>query len=119
MNPKKVSGDQGEAQTAQYLQTRGYVILDRQWRCRFGELDIVCRSPEGCLCFVEVKRRGRNSIGLPREFVDGRKQDRLRRAANLYLGFHGLDVCARFDVAEVYEETNGTLRVEYLESAFE
>ncbi len=119
MSLTKTSGDQGEARAARYLQERGYRMLERQWRCRFGELDIVARSPEGCLCFVEVKRRGRNSIGLPREFVDGRKQDRLRRAANLYLGVHGLDTPARFDVAEVYEETNGVLRVEYLESAFE
>lgn len=115
----KTSGDQGEARAARYLQERGYRILDRQWRCRFGELDIVCRSPEGYLCFVEVKRRGPGSIGLPRESVDGRKRARLRRAANLYLGVHGLDVPSRFDVAEVYEEPGGALRVEYLESAFE
>ena len=119
MTGKKASGDQGEAQAARYLQARGCVILDRQWRCRFGELDIVCRSPDGVLCFVEVKRRGRNSIALPREFVDGRKQERLRRAAGLYLSTHSLDVPARFDVAEVCEEPNGALRVEYLESAFE
>ena len=50
--------------------------------------------------------------------MDGRKQQRLRRAANLYMGFHGLDCPARFDVAEVYEERNGGLRVEYLEDAF-
>ena len=50
--------------------------------------------------------------------MDGRKQERLRRAANLYMGFHGLDCPARFDVAEVYEEKDGALRVEYLEDAF-
>ncbi|WP_325199502.1 YraN family protein [Oscillibacter sp.] len=115
---KKASGDQGEALAARYLEERGYTILNRQWRCRFGELDLVARSPDGVLCFVEVKRRGPGSIGLPREFVDGRKQQRLRRAANLYLGFHGLDCPARFDVAEVYEGKDGGLQVEYLEDAF-
>jgi len=119
MKGMKASGDQGEAQAAGYLEERGYAILDRQWRCRFGELDIVARSPEGILCFVEVKRRGSGAIGLPREFVDGRKQARLRRAAGAYLSFHGLDVPARFDVAEVYEENNGSFRVVYLENAFE
>ena len=118
MSGKKASGDQGEDFAARYLARRGYTILNRQWRCRFGELDIVAKSPEGVLCFVEVKRRGPGSIGLPREFVDGRKQERLRRAANLYMGFHGLDCPARFDVAEVYEEKDGALRVEYLEDAF-
>lgn len=118
MSRKKAAGDQGEALAAQYLRERGYAVLDRQWRCRFGELDVVARSPEGVLCFVEVKRRGPGSIGLPREFVDGRKQQRLRRTAGLYLGVHDLEARARFDVAEVYEEPNGALRVEYLENAF-
>lgn len=119
MSRTKSSGDQGEALAAQFLQAKGFTILDRQWRCRYGELDIVCRSPEGVLCFVEVKRRGRGSIGLPREFVDGRKQQRLRLAAAAYLGFHDLDVPARFDVAEIYEGQSGGLRVIYLENAFE
>lgn len=119
MSRAKDRGDQGEAWAAQYLQRRGYAILDRQWRCRFGELDIVARSPEGYLCFVEVKRRGPGAIALPRESVDSRKQARLRRAAAAYLGSHRLDVPARFDVAEVREEAGGGLRVEYLENAFE
>lgn len=119
MRRTKELGDAGEALVVRYLQRREYRILDRQWRCHFGELDIVARSPEGHLCFVEVKRRGPGSIGLPREAVDGRKQARLRKAAGLYLSFFGLDVPARFDVAEVYEKPNGALRVEYLENAFE
>lgn len=118
MRGTKASGDQGEALAVRYLEERSYTILDRQWRCRFGELDVVCRSPEGVLCFVEVKRRGPGAIGLPREFVDGRKRERLCRAANLYMGFHGLDCPARFDVAEIYGEKDGGLRVEYLEDAF-
>lgn len=118
MKGTKASGDQGEALAARYLEEQGYTILNRQWRCRFGELDLVCRSPEGVLCFVEVKRRGPGSIGLPREFVDGRKRERLRRAANLYMGVHSLDCSARFDVAEIYEEKDGGLRVEYLGDAF-
>ncbi len=119
MNGTKASGDQGEALAGRYLEGRGYKVLERQWRCRFGELDIVARSPDGILCFVEVKRRGSGSIGLPREFVDGRKQQRLRQAAGLYMGMHGLDCPARFDVAEIYGEKDGGLRVVYLEDAFE
>lgn len=119
MSRSKTSGDQGEAAAAQYLERRGCTVLDRQWRCRFGELDIVARSPEGVLCFVEVKRRGPGSIGLPREFVDSRKQERLRKAAAAYLSACDAEAPARFDVAEVYEENSGALRVEYLESAFE
>ena len=72
----------------------------------------------GTLCFVEVKLRGSGAIGLPREFVDSRKQSRLRAAAACYLSARALDVPARFDVAEVYEEADGALRITYLEDAF-
>ena len=51
--------------------------------------------------------------------MDGRKQERLRKAAATYLSTHELDAPARFDVAEVYQENNGELRIEYLENAFE
>lgn len=115
----KESGDQGEAFAAEFLTARGYSILERQWKCRYGELDLIARSPEGVLCFVEVKRRGPGSIGLPREFVDGRKQEKLRKTAGAYLAVSGEDCPARFDVAEVFEETGGGLRIEYLENAFE
>ena len=54
---------------------------------------------------------------LPREFVDSRKQQRLRSAAEMYLSQQELDAPARFDVAEVYEE-NGQLRINYIENAF-
>ena len=108
----------GEEQAAHFLERAGYRILDRRFRCREGELDLV--ASQGCyLCFVEVKLRGAGAIGLPREFVDGRKRDRLRKAAMAYLLETGLDdVRARFDVAEVYVGKNGSLRVEYLEDAF-
>ena len=112
-------GNRGEAEVARYLRKKGYTLLASQWRCRFGELDLVAKSRRGTVCFVEVKLRGAGSIALPREFVDPRKQERLRKTAAVYLSAHELDVPARFDVAEVYEESDGTLRVKYLKDAFE
>lgn len=119
MAEQKRAGDRGEAEAARYLRKKGYTLLASQWRCRFGELDLVARSRQGVLCFVEVKLRSAGAIGLPREFVDARKRERLRAAAACYLSVHELEVPARFDVAEVYVEKNGRLRVEYLENAFE
>lgn len=113
------SGNRGEAEVAKYLRKKGYILLASQWRCRFGELDLVAKDKQGTICFVEVKLRGAGSIALPREFVDQRKQARLRTAAAGYLSTHEIEAPARFDVAEVYQENNGTLRVEYLENAFE
>ncbi|MEI3347095.1 MAG: YraN family protein [Dysosmobacter sp.] len=91
MTSAKAAGDRGEALVARYLQKAGYTLLDRQWRCRFGELDLVARSREGIVCFVEVKLRGPESMGLPREAVDARKQARLRRTAGAYLSRYELD----------------------------
>jgi len=119
MSTAKAAGDRGEAAVAVWLERRGCTILARQWRCRFGELDLVARDRQGVICFVEVKLRSTRSIGLPREFVDSRKQARLRAAAAAYLSACDLDAPARFDVAEVYAKSDGGLRVEYLEGAFE
>lgn len=119
MSTTKAAGDRGEAEVARYLRKKGYILLASQWRCRFGELDLVARSKRGTICFVEVKLRSSGSIGLPREFVDSRKRERLRTAASAYLSAHDIDAPVRFDVAEVYQEQNGSLRVEYLENAFE
>jgi putative endonuclease len=115
----RARGNRGEAEVARFLRKQGYVLLASQWHCRFGELDLVAKDRRGTICFVEVKLRGAGSIALPREFVDARKQERLRKTAAVYMSSHDLDVPARFDVAEVYEEQDGTLRVQYLESAFE
>ena len=119
MSGRKAAGDRGEAEVARYLRKKGYTLLASQWRCRFGELDLVAQDKRGTVCFVEVKLRSTGSIGLPREFVDTRKQERLRTAAAAYLSTHDIDAPARFDVAEVYAENDGSLRVEYLENAFE
>ena len=117
MGKTQSAGNRGEAAVARYLRQKGYTLLASQWRCRFGELDLVARDRQGTLCFVEVKLRGSGAIALPREFVDSRKQQRLRSAAELYLASVGLDAPVRFDVAEVYDE-GGSLRIEYIENAF-
>ena len=112
-------GNAGEAEAARYLRKKGYTLLASQWRCRFGELDLVARDKRGTICFVEVKLRSAGAIGLPREFVDQRKQERLRKAAACYLSTHEIDAPARFDVAEVYtDEDHRIVRLEYLEDAF-
>lgn len=76
MGKTQSAGNRGEAAVARYLRQKGYTLLESQWRCRFGELDLVAKDKRGLLCIVEVKLRGSGSIALPREFVDGRKQQR-------------------------------------------
>ena len=121
MSTTKDLGDRGEDLTADWILSRGCRILDRRWRCRYGELDLVARDADGTICFVEVKLRSGSLAGLPREAVDRRKRERLRSAAESYLALHDLgDAPARFDVAEVYTDGNHRpVRLEYLEDAFQ
>lgn len=120
MKSGKSSGDWGEALVADYLRKRGFRILDAQYRCRFGEIDLVARDGE-VLCFVEVKVRSDIRHGLPREYVTASKQAKLRTTANYYLATHDPDAFCRFDVAEVYTDkvhAPERTRVEYIENAF-
>ena len=113
---KRALGEWGEELTADYLRKRGYTLLASRYRCRYGEVDLIAKKGS-TLCFVEVKARTNLSRGLPREYVDGRKQQRLRTTAAFYLSAKELDCPVRFDVAEVYVDEKGKYRIEYLENA--
>lgn len=114
----RVEGVWGEAQTANYLRAHGYTLLAHSYHCRFGEIDLIARKGN-LLCIVEVKLRTNLSCGLPRDYVTAGKQEKLRKTAACYLAAHELDCPVRFDVAEVYTDTDHTdIRIEYLENAF-
>ena len=120
MNQREV-GTRQESRAAEYLESLGYHILERNFRCRFGEIDLIAWDGD-ILCFVEVKTRTNLQMGLPREYVTPAKQRRIKKTALFYLAAHDLDCPARFDVAEVYAEKPGDkngVRIEYLEDAFQ
>jgi len=94
-------GRWGEDRAAEYLRDKGYRILAANWKCRFGEIDLVAGDGT-CLCFVEVKLRKSAAYGSAAEFVDRRKQSRLRATAELWLMRHPTDLQPRFDVVEIY-----------------
>ena len=102
-------GDRGEAAVARAMARRGYAVLERQYRCRWGEIDLIVRSPEGVRCFVEVKTRSPGAIAAARESVTPTKQRRL------YLAERRLDCRCRIDVAEVYWTSR---RINYIINAF-
>jgi len=122
MDERKRRGNQGEAAVAMALERRGYRILERQYHCRWGEIDLIAWAPEGVLCFVEVKSRTGTRFTAPREAVTAAKQRRLRNAASWYLAQTGLDDCpCRFDVAEVWPSTRNKWdkpNLNYIISAF-
>ena len=98
MNTRK-NGDIYEQRAMSLLEAKGYVILDRQYRCAFGEVDIVARDGN-CIVFAEVKHRKSKSSGDPLEAVTYKKMRRISMTARHYMMKHGIseDVSIRFDV---------------------
>ncbi len=111
-------GAYGERGAMRTLALIGMEILDRNWRCPEGELDIVARNRE-VIVFCEVKTRRRRWYGEPADAVDGRRMHRLRAAATAWLGAHpGHRGELRFDVICVWPQRRGPARVEHLIGAF-
>jgi putative endonuclease len=105
VDPRQALGKRGEDLACEELERRGYDILDRRFRTRFGELDIVARD-NGVLVFVEVRARGSGRFGNPAESVTAQKQRRVAAMAESYLGLEAAgDRVCRFDVVAVESET--------------
>ena len=96
----RLLGRWGEALAADWLRKQGCTVLEANWRCRFGELDLIAQDGT-YLCFVEVKLRKSDRFGRAGEFVDRRKQDKLRIAAEQYLSLKPTELQPRFDVIEI------------------
>lgn len=120
MSKADLLGPWGEMQAVDHLRLKGYAILSCNYRCRFGEIDIVARKGR-YLAFVEVKLRKSSAFGEAKEFVDRRKQERLKATALLWLEEHDYDLQPRFDVIEVYAPEGVKTfrpRINHLENAF-
>ena len=115
----KARGDFGEERAARYLRRKGYRIVERNFRCRQGEIDIIAEKG-GVLAFVEVKLRRDERFAEAREFVNAAKQRRILAAAQLWLAQHESALQPRFDVIEIYAPggERGPLRIEHIEDAF-
>jgi putative endonuclease len=115
--PAAALGSGGERAAADFLVGRGYHILERNFRCRGGEVDLIALDG-GVLVFVEVKVRRTLSRGAPIEAVTALKQARVRRAAQEYLTFCGrIFQRIRFDVISVMKTAKNT-DITHLKAAF-
>lgn len=109
---RQALGSAGEDMAATWYEARGYKVVDRNWRCREGELDLVVRRGSA-LVFVEVKTRSSSRFGLPAEAVTASKQRRLRMLAGRYLADTGARGSLRFDVVGILAG-----KLEVIEAAF-
>jgi putative endonuclease len=117
-DPRRRLGNAGEDAVAAWYEAAGYRVIDRNWRCREGELDVVVTVGD-TLVFCEVKTRLSTRFGAPVEAVTVTKQRRLRMLAARWLAEHNhRRRTLRFDVASVMRGTDGDLTVEVLEDAF-
>ncbi|MGB9859858.1 MAG: YraN family protein [Moorellaceae bacterium] len=116
---RRQKGQQGEAAAASFLLKNGYRLLEQNFRCALGEIDVVAED-KGEIVFVEVKARFSHLMGAPQEAVDWRKQKRLHRLAAYYLQRRGLSgrPC-RFDVVAVWlDKTGEAVQIELIRGAF-
>ena len=95
-------GKEGEQVACEYLRGHGYALIARNWRCRFGEIDIIARDGD-TLAFVEVKRRSGSEYGGAEGALTLRKQRRIVAAAGMYLAQCESDLPVRFDLVAIEE----------------
>lgn len=121
MGRNNLSGAWGEALAAEYLRKKKYTIVAAGFHSRFGEIDLIAENRHH-LVFVEVKLRKSAAFAQAKEYVDRRKQDKLRITASIYLSQHPTKLQPRFDVVEIYcPEGTATKKpkITHLEGAFE
>jgi putative endonuclease len=117
----KSTGELGEEVAANFMVARGYRILERNFRCKGGEIDIIARDPgDMSLVFIEVKARRGLSYGVPQLAVTPFKQRQISKAALTWLNKNRLhDHNARFDVIAILLHTDGLHAIEHIINAFD
>lgn len=112
-------GKWGEELAAKYLEQKGYVIRDRDWRQGKLDLDIVAVADDGeTVVFVEVKARKTNAFGQPEQAVDVKKIKRLARAADSYVKSLGVSAPLRFDIVSIIGDQKEAQTLEHIVDAF-
>ncbi|HWT75444.1 MAG TPA: YraN family protein [Mobilitalea sp.] len=104
MNNREV-GTAFEQKAADFLVKNGYQILNKNFRCKIGEIDLIAKS-EGYLCFIEVKYRSGTSKGFPAEAITLNKMRRITRTAQFYMLLHKIpqDTPCRFDAVVILDQ---------------
>ncbi len=107
----------GESRACSFLKRQGFKILERNFRTRFAEIDIVAKDKE-TICFVEVKTRSGNDFGLPQDSLTKNKINHISKAALFYLKKKNLsDVPCRFDVVSIIDDLRES-KIDLIKDAF-
>lgn len=116
----KFIGDLGEKYAEKYLKKNKFKIIQRNYRKKFGEIDIIAQKFD-TLVFIEVKTRHINPYIDAAQYVDSNKQHRIKKTAMCFIAENKIDMFCRFDVCEVYfdPENLKLVKINYIENAFE
>ena len=118
----KITGNKGEILVQNYLKKLKYKILEANYSCKLGEIDIIAKEKDS-IVFIEVKTRTSNMYGRPCEAVTPYKQNKIRAVAKYYLMLKGwLEENVRFDVIEIYAPNGVETKkpeINHLEDAFQ
>lgn len=116
---RRALGARGEDLAVRYLKKKGYKVIERNYRCQWGEIDLIAREGD-TLIFVEIKSRSSSGFGLPQDAVNRFKQNKLIEVARAYLAERRLtdDITMRFDVVAVQLTPSGP-EMELIKDAFQ
>ncbi|MBP7460682.1 MAG: YraN family protein [Candidatus Delongbacteria bacterium] len=115
---RKTMGRQGEDLAVQWLETHGFCILERNFRTRYGEIDIIAEK-DMTMHFIEVKYRHNLQFGAPETAISARKQTTLRKVAWSYLKIHGLTRPSYvFDLIAILKNDRGAPSLSHIVNAF-
>ena len=114
-DPRRRFGDRGEDLAADFFIQNGFRLIERNWKCRLGEIDLIVEK-QGRLHFVEVKIRHSLSFGYPEESITGKKLRHLARAIELYLEQHPISFSAyQVDALAIVAEHGKEPEYHYIE----
>lgn len=119
MDGRKELGDKSERLARRYLERRGYQLVEANFHCKWGEIDLILKKEQN-LVFAEVRSRSNLCCGTPAESVNEKKQAKLRKAAQYYLYCHPEleQYYCRFDVVSVVWK-EGRAQIAWLADAFQ
>ncbi|MBR3722132.1 MAG: YraN family protein [Selenomonadaceae bacterium] len=116
---KKRLGKEGEDIVVKFLERSGYLILEKNFTAKYGEIDIIAKFGE-TLHFVEVKTRTSVKYGTPAMAVNAAKQLKIIKTAECYINSHSFfEAPCSFDVAEVFKDGRGNFSIRIIENAFQ
>ncbi len=115
-NNTKIKGSIGEKLAHDYLISKGYFVIEKNYRCSNGEIDLICKKGDYTI-FIEVKYRRTTSFGLPKEAVNLKKQQKIKITAMHYINEKQLiNTDFRFDVIEIIHKND--IKINHIKNAF-